>query len=609
MTSGSHGSIFSIADSVVADGWPGRGVHPLCLQGRDVAPSPAPPVLARSLLRRDHQRHDPRNVTTPNGAPRTVCASAQIQREGPDEPTASRRTHEAGRTMTQTISEAPATRLEEDLLRLEAFAAVATTRRVSLVETHISWVFLLDRDVFKVKKPVDLGFLDFSLARAATARLRGRGPPQRPPRAGRLPRRGPHHRGADGRCRRRRGPGASSTGPCTWTPPGRRRGPTDSSRGGALGRRASTRLAARIARVPRGRARATTRSAASAGRGHRDRTSERTSRRPERTLSALPVARRGRRDRALADRRSCSDDEALFERAHRAAGASATATAICGSSTSTSTTRGGDHAHRLHRVQRALSLRRRLRGRRVPLDGPRRARARRSRRAPPRDATRAKPTTTTSTRVVDFYESYRAYVRAKVAAMLARDDRGADRGLRASRRAGRAALLPPGALGGPAAAPAARPWSPWAGSSRRARAPSPSRLGRRSSAPVVDADRTRKHLLGVDADPPASTMAPGTAPTTRAFTDGSTARCLRRAAVVLASGRPVVIDASFRSPRDARWLARDSRRSHGVPFRFVECRATRGACRDRLAAAERDRDRERRARSPSSTTSARALSP
>jgi len=36
------------------------------------------------------------------------------------------------------------------------------TPGVELEETHISWVFLGDRDVYKVKKPVDLGFLDFT---------------------------------------------------------------------------------------------------------------------------------------------------------------------------------------------------------------------------------------------------------------------------------------------------------------------------------------------------------------------------------------------------------------------------------------------------------------
>ncbi|MGB9338007.1 MAG: hypothetical protein WCB63_02170, partial [Polyangiales bacterium] len=31
-----------------------------------------------------------------------------------------------------------------------------------LIETHISWVFLGAKEVFKVKRPVDLGFLDFT---------------------------------------------------------------------------------------------------------------------------------------------------------------------------------------------------------------------------------------------------------------------------------------------------------------------------------------------------------------------------------------------------------------------------------------------------------------
>ena len=42
--------------------------------------------------------------------------------------------------------------------------------RVELVETHISWVFLTEDRVYKVKKPVDLGFLDFTtLARRRSA--------------------------------------------------------------------------------------------------------------------------------------------------------------------------------------------------------------------------------------------------------------------------------------------------------------------------------------------------------------------------------------------------------------------------------------------------------
>jgi len=37
-----------------------------------------------------------------------------------------------------------------------------TTDRPKLVETHISWIVLVGEDAYKIKKPVDLGFLDFS---------------------------------------------------------------------------------------------------------------------------------------------------------------------------------------------------------------------------------------------------------------------------------------------------------------------------------------------------------------------------------------------------------------------------------------------------------------
>lgn len=36
------------------------------------------------------------------------------------------------------------------------------TREVELIETHISWVFLVGEYAYKIKKPLDLGFLDFS---------------------------------------------------------------------------------------------------------------------------------------------------------------------------------------------------------------------------------------------------------------------------------------------------------------------------------------------------------------------------------------------------------------------------------------------------------------
>jgi len=54
----------------------------------------------------------------------------------------------------------------------------------------------------------------------------------------------------------------------------------------------------------------------------------------------------------------------------------------------------------------------------------------------------------------------------------------------------------------------------------------------------------------------------------------------RRAAAVLSSGRPVVLDASFRCRRQ-RQAARRLAAAHRVPFDFVECRAELGALRQR----------------------------
>ncbi len=184
--------------------------------------------------------------------------------------------------------------------------------------------------------------------------------------------------------------------------------------------------------------------------------------------------------------------------------------------------------------------------------------------------------------VVDFYESYRAYVRGKVATLLAADTR-VDR--RARERAGlearryfllalaahRRSLLPPlvVCVGGVIAA----------GKSTVARA-----VARELGAPVVEADRTRKQMLGVDpelrvADPAwQGAYDP-------AFTERVYAEVLRRADAVLASGRPVVVDASFRSAAQ-RSAARALARARGVEIRFVECEASLDVCRARPARRE-----------------------
>jgi aminoglycoside phosphotransferase family enzyme/predicted kinase len=186
--------------------------------------------------------------------------------------------------------------------------------------------------------------------------------------------------------------------------------------------------------------------------------------------------------------------------------------------------------------------------------------------------------------VVDFYEAYRAYVRAKVSMLLAADGGAAaplrDAAARDARRylllalsTGRKSLVPPVlvCVGGVIAS----------GKSTTAEA-----LSRDLSAPIVEADRTRKAMLGlgplsrIEADAWHGAYDP-------ALTEGVYAEVFRRAGVVLASGRPVIVDASFRA-RTMREAARRVAVDHGVPFRFVECRASTEACVERLAKREHE---------------------
>ena len=58
------------------------------------------------------------------------------------------------------------------------------------------------------------------------------------------------------------------------------------------------------------------------------------------------------------------------------------------------------------------------------------------------------------------------------------------------------------------------------------------------------------------------------------------------AGVVLASGRPVILDGSFRTAA-ARALARELAIANSVPFRLVECRVPLEVARTRVAARDR----------------------
>ena len=52
--------------------------------------------------------------------------------------------------------------LVQALQRPEAYRPEERPRSIELVETHISYLFLTGTYVYKVKKPMDFGFLDFT---------------------------------------------------------------------------------------------------------------------------------------------------------------------------------------------------------------------------------------------------------------------------------------------------------------------------------------------------------------------------------------------------------------------------------------------------------------
>ena len=178
--------------------------------------------------------------------------------------------------------------------------------------------------------------------------------------------------------------------------------------------------------------------------------------------------------------------------------------------------------------------------------------------------------------VLDFYLSYRAWVRGKVATILAADPSvGTEKAHRKSREAEklfalarayaepRRELGPLVAVGGVIGA----------GKSTLAHA-----LGRSLGFPVIDSDRTRKILAGV----PPTQQAPADA-YTEAFTRRTYDELFRRVDVVLGSGRGAILDATFRD-RDLRLRARELARHHGRPFRFVEAICDDTTLRARLRA-------------------------
>jgi aminoglycoside phosphotransferase family enzyme/predicted kinase len=185
--------------------------------------------------------------------------------------------------------------------------------------------------------------------------------------------------------------------------------------------------------------------------------------------------------------------------------------------------------------------------------------------------------------VVDFYQSYRAYVRGKVSSMLEAD---ASTGFRVHERAAAEArkyyALAAACTREPLSRPALYAVGGVIASGKSTLA---TQLAAAVNAPVIESDRTRKHLAGVDPLTPLSDAA-----FTRHYDERMTAsvyaELLRRAETVLRSGRPVILDASFRD-REQRAAVLDLARRCDVRFLFIECVVPPEVSRARLAARAR----------------------
>ena len=181
--------------------------------------------------------------------------------------------------------------------------------------------------------------------------------------------------------------------------------------------------------------------------------------------------------------------------------------------------------------------------------------------------------------LVDFYESYRAFVRGKVSSMLEADPHASSATrTRAAEQARKYYLLADACAREPLEKPTLYAVGGLIASGKSTFA---DQLAERRALPVVDSDRTRKQLAGVDPLAPLADAAFSGHYRPEA-TDQTYQELLRRAELVLRSKRSVIIDASFRT-RAARRAALELARRCATGFLFIECAASPETTRERLA--------------------------
>ncbi len=181
-------------------------------------------------------------------------------------------------------------------------------------------------------------------------------------------------------------------------------------------------------------------------------------------------------------------------------------------------------------------------------------------------------------RLLPFYTAYRAAVRAKVEGMAVGDpDLPADEREPALRRARAHWLLALGELEPPGRRPCLVLLGGLPATGKTTLAES---LAREAGFRVVSSDRTRKELAGLSPEADASAdweegiYTPG-------MSDRTYAACREAAERALFRGERVLVDASFRS-EERRLEFLETGRRWGVPVLWMVCRAEEATVRDRL---------------------------
>ena len=178
--------------------------------------------------------------------------------------------------------------------------------------------------------------------------------------------------------------------------------------------------------------------------------------------------------------------------------------------------------------------------------------------------------------LIDLYQSYRAFVRGKVAGFVSRDPVAPDTVARGKRNEAAGYFeLARSLLDGPGTPPRLVCVGGVIGAGKTTVAKS---LAAGGKAVHLAADAIRKHLAGVGHDESAPAEA-----YSEEFTEKVQAELLRRARVVLEARRSVVLDTTF-CAASLRRRARDLAMELSAPFRFFECRAPEAVLRERLRA-------------------------